>query len=312
MPHTTLKFIGLICINFCIAFWITGCDSDTRAPEGKTMFSWLRKGSTTPETWANPILAAQLKAEVVWPEATIQMNTVSKGVRSCRLEHSDGKPQAGQPIKTAGIEQPQMSWTSPPNRNKEGLAFINLADDLASFDIWDIDANGVLINKKSLSRLTEQIKGSKSYSLEEVFCLPSGNIWLTITYWSPGAKTGAWIYRPDTQDFKSVNIDIENDMWHDLPRPWVTTHEFNDATIAVFHTARKRLAPEIYMNQLDHIWLFSEKHPDGIEIAKVNAKDGNIRTLNLRGNILWLKTIDPEKQGAPKNYIWSLDIKNAL
>lgn len=276
------------------------------------MFSWFRKNSAASETWINPALGATLKAESKWPEEKSSTNSTPKRKPSCTLQHTDGQPQAGQPIKKPNTEQPQISWISPANNERGGLAFTNIAGSLVKFEIWDMDASGTLIGKRSLQNLTKQIKGSESFALEEVFCLPDGRAWLTITYWDPRAKTGAWIYNPETQDFKSINLEIESDTWADLPRPWVTTHEFDNATIAVFHSAKKRLAPEVYMNQIDHIWAFSKKHPDGFEVAKLGAKDGNIRTLRLAEKFLWLKTTDPEEQGKPKHFTWSLDISNAL
>ena len=70
------------------------------------------------------------------------------------------------------------------------------------------------------------------------------------------------------------------------------------------------ISAENYVYQDDHVVLFSLRHPQGLEILKLNIDNGNVRAWAVQGKSLWLQTLDRRKK--PVDFSWSLDLSKVL
>ena len=82
-----------------------------------------------------------------------------------------------------------------------------------------------------------------------------------------------------------------------------------NAALVLFHTEELRLKAEVYVRKYDHLMLFSDRFPQGLEVLKLGLDDGNVRRWAMNGPTLWLDTVDLRTN---KTFVWTLDLSQLI
>jgi hypothetical protein len=230
-------------------------------------------------------------------------------------------PQARQMSLTAepahGRLAPKPIEQSPANAfllpgTPGSAALVNTFDPERRCDLWEVDRADPtrLVHQRPLNLDPQQAKWL-FYNAGDVVALPGNKLLAQIGFFNPGPNDRAYVIDLASGTARNLGA-IEPDWPAGLPLHYLDSLQLTpDAVLVDYRTDKVRLAAERYFNRYDHLWLFSPRHPQGLEIARIGIDDGNVRDWRFSAGRLWLKTSDGSGD-APKSFDWSLDLSHVL
>ena len=255
-------------------------------------------------------LETSLQRQVALPE---QLDPPAKpAFPSCSITYKRGATPNITWEKEPISGETQRVFLAPAHGPQPALALLGeRVDEHLRLQVWELsDAPSPrLAEQRPVTLEAARTSWLHDYP-EAVACLPGGQILLSIGYQDPLSNDALYLYAPSSNQFRRI-AKIEQDM--STPPPFLTFETrviTPDTLLVVYHTDHIRLGPDNYAYKYDHILLFSPQHPDGLEILTLGIDDGNVRGWGMKGQTLWLKTLDKRKQ--PKEMIWSLDLGKVI
>lgn len=191
------------------------------------------------------------------------------------------------------------------------VALINNQEN-ARFDVWELESKNSLkpVKKVSTNELSSQTKNWILYSVVDVACLPDQKLLVAVNYYDPRSKIALYLYDTANQSFSLFSEADTNAQ--NLDKYFEQKNLNSGESIIVYYSETKRKSAEIYHNYYNNIVLFSDKHPQGLEILKLGIDDGNVEDWQVTDKKLLLHTIDNRDHKDPKSYSWSLDLSKVL
>lgn len=233
-------------------------------------------------------------------------------------------PDCGSEMLTVTGIPPQARLTAPGQfadqhsgflvRRGEGgidLLFANVGEELPHIEIWKLaPGENVRFSERVPVTLDSAEATWVSSMVRSVACLPAGRIAIAVVYYAPQVTEGIYVYDSKSNVIRSLGITApkqsDSDNYFEYRRVG------NGAALLLYYSGRKRAAAERYYNEYNHVWLFSARHPDGVEILRIGIDDGNVADWMVIRDMLWLQTEDARDIGSRKRKIWSLDLSPML
>jgi len=186
---------------------------------------------------------------------------------------------------------------------------VNTYGDKRSAGFWEID--GKRFGKARTATFDPSQPKWLMWASEGVLALPVGRILFHLNYHAPRARDASFLYDVAADRVRRLG-DVEPDWPRGLPPQYVDSLQVRpDVTLVRYGAERARIGTQHYVNHFEHVLLFSPRHPDGVEIAKLGLDDGHVRRWGMVGNRLWLETAD-DRAGQAGRFIWSLDLTPVL
>jgi len=190
------------------------------------------------------------------------------------------------------------------------LALVNRLASKPVFEIWQMQPGSEQTFAKQLPfSLAPEQSTWHSYVLVEAACLPGDQMLLGVSHRAPMPRQSLFLYDLSTHRFKSLGL-VELDSSKGPPfRFFETWPVATNAALVLFHTEELRLKAEVYAKKYDHLVLFSDRFPQGLEVLKLGLDDGNVRRWAMTGSTLWLDTVDLRTNST---FVWSLDLSKVI
>ena len=191
------------------------------------------------------------------------------------------------------------------------VALVNVFEPRRSCQLWTLDSGDParLATQVPLQFDANQAKWS-AYSAQEVLALPGDRLLVLLRYRVPNPLDALYLVQLSgaVKSFGNARPD-----WAaGLPSRFLDNLQAGpDAVLVIYRSDSVRLGPERYVNRFDHVLLFSPRHLDGLEVARIGIDDGNVRRWRFAAGKLWLQTSD-DRGAAPKAFNWSLDLSRVL
>ncbi len=271
-------------------------------------------GSTAPGV--APQVGAALQPATRFP-SELPSPTTPAWAAGCQPLWLTGQPPQLQTAPQAVPGQTQLAWRLPGVAGQAEQLLLNRRDGAVKLELWALSGpgTGTTLNlgaQRPLNLGAEQAKWA-SYRAQDLRCLPQGQRLLVLHYASPAARHAVYTLDPATATLRRLAERVEANPYAGLPQRFADVLPLGpQAALVLFHTDALRLAPEVYANRLDHLWLFSPQHPQGLPLLTLDIAQGNVRQWALQGQVLHLETIDPREQGRPKTFFWTLDLARVL
>lgn len=190
-------------------------------------------------------------------------------------------------------------------------AFINNPTD-SRFDVWSLQKDKMTTTKQMLasSGLNTTPSNWINYNVVDAACLTPVRLLVAVSFLDPRPKLGLYVYNVPERKFTllaeaDVNAHDSNKYFEQL------ILQPNESLVA-YYSDTKRKSAEIYHNYYNHVVLFNERYPNGIEILKLGIDNGNIVKWQVLDKKLLLHTRDNRDHKAPVVRNWSLDISQVL
>ena len=283
-----------------------GCDhAQSSSSSNDTMFGLFN--SKSPST-VDPSLGAALVREAAFPRG--EAKPPRQSYPSLRRISLTAAPDHGR-ISPTRIEQAPAEGFVLSNA-PGAAALVNTFDPERRVDLWEIDRadSTRLVHQRSLNLDAQQAKWM-FYNAGEVLELPGNKLLAQIGFFNPGPNDRLYLIDLGTGAARNFGA-IEPDWAAGLPPRYIDNLQLTpEAVLVAYRTDKVRLAAERYVNRYDHLLLFSPRHPQGLEVARIGIDDGNVRDWRFVGGKLWLQTSD-DRGDIPKTAAWSLDLSHAL
>lgn len=182
----------------------------------------------------------------------------------------------------------------------------------ARFDVWELDSIDSLkpLKKVVTNALSSESNSWINFSVVDVACLPEQQLLVAVNYYDPRSKIALYLYDVPKKHF-SIFSEAETNA-QNLEQYFTQKNLINGESIIIYYSDTKRKSAEIYHNYFNNIVLFSDNHPQGIEILKLSIDDGNVEDWQVKDKKLLLHTVDNRDHKDPKTYYWSLDLSKVL
>ena len=291
---------------FLLTFSASILTMDTANAWGFDMFSFFTKKDNTTPTVVHASLDTTLTKLANYPA---NPDIAEPKIENCIQAKVHGTPPIALSIEQGYIETFQSAFVC--NSVSSPIALINDQQN-ARFDVWTLESLDSLKpgTKVSTNGLGAQSKKWINYSVVAVTCLPEQRLLVAVNYYDPRSKIALFLYDTSIQKF---DIFSEADTSAQDLAKYFEHKELNSGeTIVIYYTDTKRKSAEIYHNYFNNIVLFSDAHPQGIEILKLSIEDGNVEDWRVVDKKLLLHTVDNRQHKDPKTYFWSLDLSKLL
>lgn len=190
------------------------------------------------------------------------------------------------------------------------LALVNRMTDRPSFEIWQMQAgNPQAFDRPLPFSLGPEQSGWHSFTLDEAACLPGDQMLLGVGHRAPVPRQTLFLHDLGTRRFRSlgpVALDASQGPPFRMFQTWPVAP---NAALVLFHTDELRLKAEVYVRKYDHLVLFSDRFPQGLEVLKLGLDDGNVRRWAMSGRTLWLDTVDRRTNAT---FVWTLDLSRLI
>ncbi|MBL4631937.1 MAG: hypothetical protein JKY14_12560 [Paraglaciecola sp.] len=223
-----------------------------------------------------------------------------------------GTPPIALTTEDGYIETSQSAFVSKSASSASSpIALINNQQN-AGFDVWTLESLDSLKPVKIVptNGLSAQTDNWINYSVVDVACLPEQQLLVAVNYYDPRPKNALYLYDTSNQSF-SVFSEVDTSA-QDLAKYFEHKDLDSGETMIIYYTETKRKSAEIYHNYFNHIVLFSDAHPQGLEVLKLSIDDGNVVDWAVVDKTLLLHTVDNRQHKDPKTYYWSLDLSELL
>ena len=295
---------ALYAIVFLLTFIASIVTMNTANAWGFDMFSFFTKNKAE-ASLVHASLGAKLTKLASYPSSSFQPEHHNQ---NCFKAKTQGQAPMALTREDAYIETSQSAFVY---NSASPIAFINDQEN-ARFDVWALESMNSLkpLKKVATNVLSAQSKNWINYSVVDVACLPQQQLLVTVNYYDPRSKIALYLYDTSNQTFGIFSEADTNAQ--DLGKYFEQKDLENGETIIIYYSDTKRKSAEIYHNYYNNIVLFSDKHPQGIEILKLSIADGNVEDWQVINKKLLLHTVDNRDHKDPKTYFWSLDLSKLL
>ena len=287
-----------------ICLMLGGCRSEKASDGGSSeLFGFFkRKPAKLPST-VSPELHATLQREPSLPH-----DLTAAPDERCSETRVEGLPPAAHfvPPDFTGLTHPALRVASqaglPP------LGIVSSGGERPRPQFWELASD----SKPSFVRqLPVQLDPAESTwlmgSISDVGCLPGPLLALGVRYHVGRPHDFVALFNRQTHQVRKLG-DADG-----MFQPLMETRSAGpDAELLLYHSDSLRLRAEDYVSQYDHLWLFSPKHPQGLEVLTLGLDDGNVRDWAVVGKTLWLRTVDRRDKAHPDGFFWSLDLSPVL
>lgn len=194
--------------------------------------------------------------------------------------------------------------------NRPPLALVNSMGGPPAFEIWQMQpGNPQAFDKPLPVTLAPEQATWNAYTAPEAACLPGDQMLLGVTYRDPIPRHSLFLYDLAAHRFKKLGL-VELDTSKGPPfRFFETWPVAPNAALVLFHTERVRLKADVYAKKFDHLVLYSDRYPQGLEVLKLSLDDGNVVRWAMSGTTLWLDTLDLRTNNT---FVWSLDLSKVI
>ncbi|NKI92380.1 hypothetical protein [Rhizobacter sp. SG703] len=292
-----------------LAGLFAGCGPAHSNDGGNGMIFGLFKSKYT--TSVGPQVGASLVREAAWPASMPAPPAASyPQVRNVSID--GGLPPAGTLAATRAEHPAAEAFVIDATAGQPALAVVNTYDPERRTQLWQLDARDARRFDKQRSATFDAAQAKwLMYSAESVLALPGRQLLIQLKYHKPQAADGLFVYDAEADRIRSFG-NVEPDWSRGLPFRFIDSLQLlPDALLVRYQTDKERLGPQRYVNHFEHLVLFSPRHRDGLELAKLGLDDGSVRRWGLSGSKLWLQTVD-ERASPPREFVWSLDLARVL
>jgi hypothetical protein len=285
-----------------------GCEpaQSSGSNQEDTMFFGLFK-SKSPST-VDPSVGAALVREAAFPKGEAQPPVPAyPQVRRVSLTAA---PPEGRVSPTDIEQNPADAYILEGAAGTTAL--VNTYKPKRRCELWELDPKDPtrLVRQLPLPLEADMSKWVM-YGVGDAIALPAHRLLIQVRSFVPNPVDRAYVVDMRAGTTHGLGI-IRPDWPAGLPFHFLDSLPLApDAVLAVYRTDDVRLGPQRYVNRFDHLMLFSPRHPDGVEIARIGIDDGNVRGWRFSGHKLWLQTSD-DRGDSPKQFVWSLDLSRVL
>jgi hypothetical protein len=288
---------------------IAGCgpqDASSQRSEG--MFGLFKSKPAALASAVAPEVGAPLKREATFIASPTPLPTPA--YNRCKPVGVFGAPPNATFRPTAIDGESSTGVLVAANGNRPPLALVNRLTDKPAFEIWQMQpAKEQTFAKQLPFTLAPEQSTWHSFTLDDAACLPGDQMLLGVSYRAPVPRQMLFLYDLAGQRFRSLG-PAELDTSKGLPfRIFETWPVAANAALVLFHTEQQRLKAEVYVNKYDHLVLFSDRHPQGLEVLTLGLDDGNVRRWAMNGKTLWLDTVDLRTNAT---FVLSLDLSKLI
>jgi hypothetical protein len=177
--------------------------------------------------------------------------------------------------------------------------------------MWQVSAHAIpkFIAKKPV-RLDAAQDSWGGFLAPSVACLPGNRLLLAVVYYAPQVKEALYVYDIASGEFSALGRIAPNTENYD--KFFEVQPVSADTALVLYYTGTKRIAPERYYNELNHLRLYSPRYPQGVELLKLGIDDGNVTRWAVVERTLWLHTTDKRDLHKPVERYWSIDLTKVL
>lgn len=227
----------------------------------------------------------------------------------CREIEIDGKPPAAKLLDEPIRGQTTTAYRIDGESGQPPLVLANIGDAHPRIELWELgQGNRFAAQRPILLEAAQQTWFG--FLLQDAACLPQQRLLLAVFYNEPEPRDALYVYDIVGKTFTKLGR-TNPDPQH-LQRFFEVRAITNDSAIALYFSDVRRLGPERYLNQYNHLRLYSPRYPNGLALLKLGLDDGNIERWTIVGKTLWLDTIDARDVRQLKRFTWSLDLSKVL
>lgn len=303
--HAGRAFRALGCVLAAMLAIGCGQANSTSPSKDDSMFGLFK--SKSPSV-VDPAVGAALVREASYPQG--EAKPPAAAWPALRQAPLTAAPAQGR-LSPSPIDQPPAeAWLVATASGT--VALVNTYQPKRRVELWDVDRKDAtrLASQRPLAIDPKQDKWL-FYSAGEALALPGNKVVFDLNWFDPSPHDRLCVLDLATGAVKTWG-PIEPDWPAGLPLHFIDSLQLTpEAVLVAYRTDKVRLAPERYVNRFDHLLLFSRRHPQGLEVARMGIDDGNVRDWRFAGGKLWLQTSD-DRGDAPKAFNWSLDLSNVL
>jgi hypothetical protein len=255
----------------------------------------------------NPAVGATLAREPAFPVEPFHPPMAAYG--ALHRVSLTAAPAQGRIAAAPSDEPPAEAWLSSA---AGAAALVNVYVPKRRVQLWRVDPadRTRLVDQRPLAFDARQDRWLL-YSAGEAMALPAGRVLFDLNYDDPAPHDRLCVIDLASGAVKSFN-DIEPDWPAGLPFHFIDSLQLTpDAVLVAYRTDKVRLGSQRYINRFDHLLLFSPRHPDGLEVARIGIDDGNVRDWRFSDGKLWLQSSD-DRGDTPRSFNWSLDLRRVL
>jgi len=288
---------------------LSGCNSqEASADRSEGMFGLFKSKPAALTSTVAPEVGAPLKREAAFTATPTPLPTPA--YNRCKPVGVFGDPPNATFRPTAIDGESSTGFLVAANGSRPPLALVNRLTDRPAFEIWQMQPGNPQAFAKQLPfSLAQEQSTWHSFGLVEAASLPGDQMLLGVSHRAPVPRQTLFLYDLAAQRFKSLG-PVELDSNKGPPfRIFETWPVAANAALVLFHTDELRLKAEVYVKKYDHLVLFSDRYPRGLEVLKLGLDDGNARRWAMNGNTLWLDTVDPRTNAS---FVWSLDLSKVI
>ncbi|MCP4524118.1 MAG: hypothetical protein GY828_07920 [Candidatus Gracilibacteria bacterium] len=203
----------------------------------------------------------------------------------------------------------ELSEVAYKIENIEGKNYILYNDSIGKkFQVCECNENNEIVGDKYVYETSSFVENSFGYYLRDVDFL-YGNIFLMTI----GTTLQAELYIFDIENGEFTLLQKGVEAHNHFTDNYCDTLKIDEKNTLVFFTSdQKRERAEMYFNYYNYIYLFSQKYPEGIQIAKIGIDEGNIQEWGIDDKNLFLENADRRKVGNHKEYFMKIDLKKYL
>jgi hypothetical protein len=289
---------------------IAGCSpQDASSQRSEGMFGLFKsKPAAGLTSTVAPELGTALKREAAFTATPTALPPAA--YNHCKPVGVAGRPPNATFQATAVDGESSTGFVVAASGKQPPLALVNIMTSKPAFELWQLQPGSTASFVKQLPfTLAPEQAAWNAYLLADAACLPGGQMMLGVTYRDPAPREALFLFDLATQHSRSLGL-IEPDGTKGPPfRFFETWPVAPHAALVLFHTDPIRLKAEVYVKKFAHLVLFSDRHPQGLEVLKLGLDDGNVQRWAMNGRTLWLATLDARTN---TSFVWSLDLAKVI
>lgn len=273
------------------------------------MFSLFRRAKPTEViTHVAPLVGATLQQEAAFPDlprATPVTASDPHGRYRCERLRLSGQPPLARFVGDDGDGQTSTAYRL--EHAGTPLAIVNRDSGNRSFEVWELDPHQPQSFVRQRSVVYDAEPGNWfARIVVEALCLPREQALLAVTYWGQGTRTVIYRYHVGSNTLNRLGPAELNT--EDLATYFSGVWLGPDAAIVRFGSDQRTTSPETYLNARNHFLLYSNDHPEGLELLTLGSDHGQLTRWAATAQTLWLETADPRKPGSARS-TWSLPLQ---
>ena len=311
-----LDFHLRVAIRLSMSAWLvlaltcSGCEANQSSErEGRGMFGLFGSGKSSRSTTTE--VAAEVGAELVAASSfPAELPPLPLGdFGSCRKLAIDGVPPTARLVDEPIRGKTTTAYRIDNISGQPPLVLANIRGSDPRIDLWELGDGERFALQRSLLLESAQPKWV-GFLMRDAACLPQQRVLLAVSYTEPEPRDALYVYDIAGKMFTKLGrVDPDSRYLHHF---FEVRAIADDSAIAVYFSDVYRLGPERYLNQYNHLRLYSPRYPDGLALLKLGLDNGNIERWAIVGTTLWLDTVDARDARQPKKFMWSLDLSKVL